>query len=156
MHKIGAKDNLVAALTVLSNKFEVIAQHSLLVSVYYPTLQTAQTLLGSAISGPVSQFLSSHEPKVTHAKALLNNQLHTSPVVLPDNVAWESVGLISSLKLIFSASLQSIFAPLCATTPDLITAVIMRCNNPQFGDFQCNNALQLSRHLKAFPGYSSK
>jgi len=32
-------------------------------------------------------------------------------------------------------------------------AVITRCANVTFGDFQCNNAMALSKILKVLPGY---
>jgi arginyl-tRNA synthetase len=36
----------------------------------------------------------------------------------------------------------------------LDAAVITRCGNPAFGDFQCNNAMSLSKHLKTLEGFT--
>ena len=42
-----------------------------------------------------------------------------------------------------------------ASQQDLVIAAsIMRCNNPANGDFQCNNAMSLSKWLKSSPDYS--
>ena len=60
---------------------------------------------------------------------------------------------ISSLRLIFDAAILAAF-PQCPA--ELQAAVISRCANPQFGDFQCNNAMSLSKALKTLPGYTGE
>lgn len=71
------------------------------------------------------------------------------------DVDWASAGLMSSLKLIFDAALGAAF-PQCDEDQALCAAVITRCGNPAFGDFQCNNAMALSKALKGLQGYSGK
>jgi hypothetical protein len=68
---------------------------------------------------------------------------------------------MSSLKLVFDAAIRAAF-PQCAAAPagselqTLCAAVITRCGNPAFGDFQCNNAMALSKALKGLQGYSGR
>ena len=33
-------------------------------------------------------------------------------------------------------------------SPMLDAAILIRCRNPSFGDFQCNNAIAISQNLK--------
>lgn len=78
------------------------------------------------------------------------------PAVLLSDIDWQSLGLISSLQLIFTAALEAAFAPEKEqlVTPSLLTGIIIRCGNPTFGDFQCNNAMALGKQLKAITGYT--
>jgi len=82
-----------------------------------------------------------------------NNDDVVKPVL--DAVDWDSAGLISSLKLVFDAAISAAF-PLCSTPEfnKLAASVITRCGNPSHGDFQCNNAMSLSKALKGLEGYS--
>ena len=40
-------------------------------------------------------------------------------------------------------------------TYDFAIAVITRCGNPTFGDFQCNNAMAIAKFFKSYPGEQS-
>ena len=67
---------------------------------------------------------------------------------------------MSSLRLVFEAAIRAAF-PQCGGAGSqeeelakLAAAVITRCGNPAFGDFQCNNAMALSKALKGLAGYS--
>jgi hypothetical protein len=67
---------------------------------------------------------------------------------------------MSSLRLVFEAAIKAAF-PQCygggaggEELAKLAAAVITRCGNPAFGDFQCNNAMALSKALKGLAGYS--
>jgi arginyl-tRNA synthetase len=67
---------------------------------------------------------------------------------------------MSSLRLVFEAAIKAAF-PQCAGAGSeelakLATAVITRCGNPAFGDFQCNNAMALSKALKGLAGYTGE
>jgi hypothetical protein len=68
---------------------------------------------------------------------------------------------MSSLKLVCDAAIRAAF-PQCAAASagseleTLCAAVITRCGNPAFGDFQCNNAMALSKALKGLQGYSGR
>lgn len=57
---------------------------------------------------------------------------------------------MGSLFLLFSSAIRSAFA---AQLPQLSAsagdAIIARCGNPKFGDFQCNNAMSLAKELKS-------
>ncbi len=74
--------------------------------------------------------------------------------VIPNNVNWESMGLISGLKMIFNAAIAAAYPE--SLTLNLESAVVTRCANANFGDFQCNNALALSKALKGLEGYTGK
>eukprot|EP01039_Chlorochromonas_danica_P008657 gene8657-9538_t len=70
-------------------------------------------------------------------------------------IDWESAGLISSLRAVFTAALQAAFpADLLGLESSLITANVIRCNNPAFGDFQCNNAMALAKAFKTNSRYN--
>lgn len=68
-----------------------------------------------------------------------------------------SDGLVNSLNKIFSGALRHAL-PLVLSLPppdnDALEAVITRCGNPKFGDFQCNNAMKLSKLLKSCPAHA--
>jgi hypothetical protein len=74
----------------------------------------------------------------------------TKPVI--SDFDWESAGLVSSLHVIFNAAVLAAFPQ--SKDNNLHHAIITRCANPQFGDFQCNNALGLSKAFKGMTGYS--
>jgi hypothetical protein len=74
----------------------------------------------------------------------------TKPVI--SDFDWESAGLVSSLHVIFNAAILASFPQ--SKEVNLHHAVITRCTNPQFGDFQCNNSLALSKAFKGMNGYS--
>ena len=69
-----------------------------------------------------------------------------------------SDGLMNSLRKLFSSALHHAFPPPSAVssaeseTP--WSADIARCGNPKFGDFQCNNAMKLSKFLKSSPDHT--
>jgi arginyl-tRNA synthetase len=76
------------------------------------------------------------------------------PVV---NIDILSDGLVNSLRLLFSAALLHalpVITSLTSTSSDAADAVITRCGNPKFGDFQCNNAMKLSKLLKSSTEFS--
>lgn len=68
---------------------------------------------------------------------------------------------MSSLRLVFDAAIGAAF-PQCLSAPadsdlgKLRAAVITRCGNPAHGDFQCNNAMALSKALKGLAGYAGE
>jgi hypothetical protein len=74
----------------------------------------------------------------------------TKPVI--SDFDWGSAGLVSSLHVIFNAAVLAAFPQ--SKDNNLHHAIITRCANPQFGDFQCNNALGLSKAFKGMTGYS--
>lgn len=85
----------------------------------------------------------------------------TGPVIMPKvtkpvltSIDWNSVGLVSSLKIIFDAAILAAFPE--SKVLNLEESIITRCNNPQFGDFQCNNALGFSKAFKGLEGYQGK
>ena len=69
-----------------------------------------------------------------------------------DGFDYKSAGLQTSLKLILSHAIASAFP---ATIPlKCYDAIVMRCNNPNFGDFQCNNSMEIAKKLKVNCGKS--
>lgn len=75
-----------------------------------------------------------------------------------EDMDWQSAGLLSSLRSIFTAALQAAFPSSLGLGLEagLLTANLIRCNNPAFGDFQCNNAMALSKAVKAIADYNGK
>ncbi len=69
---------------------------------------------------------------------------------------------MSSLKLVFDAAITAAFPQITqlsqqdADMAKLGAAVITRCGNPAFGDFQCNNAMSLSKALKSLSDYAGR
>ena len=59
---------------------------------------------------------------------------------------YRSAGLQTSLKLVFSHAIVRAFPE--AVGLKMYEAQIVRCGNPNFGDFQCNNAMSISKALK--------
>ena len=63
-------------------------------------------------------------------------------------------GLVSSLKTLFSDAIK---AALPVTVElGLADAIVTRCTNEKFGDYQCNNAMALSKSLKGREGYTGQ
>lgn len=148
----------MSALEVLRSKAALIESTPVLAAVYYPLFHTIKHdwKISSAETTSFDAFVTQFVQSSTLAKAQANldNRSYVSPAVLPDNIDWDSAGLISSLKVVFTAAIAAAFPKSVEWSLD--QAVITRCTNPQFGDFQCNNAMQLAKQLKATPGYTSK
>lgn len=90
-------------------------------------------------------------PTWTQAKDLLNTTTINTNRGVEDmtGLDWPSIGLIHSLKLIFSSAIKAAFqADFHAVPAESLQAIITRCGNAQFGDFQCNNAMSISKALK--------
>ena len=68
-------------------------------------------------------------------------------------IDWASAGLMSSLKIVFDAALIAAFPQVPEARAG---SVISRCGNAAFGDFQCNNAMGLSKALKGLEGYQGE
>jgi hypothetical protein len=62
-------------------------------------------------------------------------------------------GLVSALKKLFTAAINSAF-PVASTSGLSTDAIISRCVNAAFGDYQCNNAMSLCKALKSIAGYT--
>jgi hypothetical protein len=67
-----------------------------------------------------------------------------------DGFDYRSAGLLTSLKLVFSHAIVTAFPQ--AVGLNIYDAVIVRCTNPAFGDFQCNNSMSISKALKVSCG----
>jgi arginyl-tRNA synthetase len=61
-------------------------------------------------------------------------------------------GLVSSLRKLFTDAVVAAFPQ--ATALGLADAVVTKCTNEKFGDYQCNNAMALGKALKGTPDYS--
>lgn len=59
---------------------------------------------------------------------------------------YRSAGLQTSLRLVFSHAIVKAFPETVGL--QMYEAQIVRCGNPNFGDFQCNNAMTISKALK--------
>ena len=132
--------------------------------IMYPSLRKLDSLCVKDISlpeplTPAMQVFADKKKLFSCAEVLLKD-FEANPVVaevaslgpLPEvDVDILSDGLVTSLRKLFSSALRHAH-PLAAsfTTPesDPSEAVITRCGNPKFGDFQCNNAMKLSKLFK--------
>lgn len=75
-----------------------------------------------------------------------------------ENFDYANAGLLNSLKTLFSHAILNAFPAVPYLLGDysgLQHAVITRCANANFGDFQCNSAMGLAKALKvSCPGYT--
>ena len=80
----------------------------------------------------------------------------TTPAPL-DPTDYGALGLMSSLRMLFTAALIHAFPQVAQApadlAPSLTLASITRCGNPAFGDFQCNNAMGLGKWFKTLGGF---
>lgn len=75
-----------------------------------------------------------------------------TPLASIDGIDWSTAGVTSSLKTIFTVAIQNAF-PKIATALNVDIGIISRCFNASFGDFQCNNAMSMSKSFKEIPFY---
>jgi arginyl-tRNA synthetase len=73
----------------------------------------------------------------------------SGPVVEIDVAA---SGLMSSLRKLFTDAVVAAFPQ--ASALGLADAVVTKCTNEKFGDYQCNNAMALGKALKGMADYS--
>ena len=59
---------------------------------------------------------------------------------------YKSAGLQTSLKLILSHAIVTAFPQ--SVSLKMYEAIVVRCNNPKNGDFQCNNSMEIAKKLK--------
>jgi len=71
-----------------------------------------------------------------------------------DDFDWSSAGLLSSLRAIFTYAITKAFP--VSRQLKINEGNIARCANVAFGDFQCNNAMALSKALKGLAGFTGK
>lgn len=124
----------------------------------------ASAVVAAASSGGSSSKVNKASKKAaaatnaSAAAAAAPSAFSNADVVKPvlGDIDWASAGLMSSLKIVFDAAILAAFPQ--AQQLQLTGAVITRCANPAFGDFQCNNAMALSKGLKGLvqEGYSGK
>ena len=163
--RLNMKLQIVAELLTELKKEESCAYEVACCTLYPPLVK-----LGKFFKDPLPEslvlamhFCEGNKMLESTAKENLN-KFNTSPsAVAPSGPLPEvqvdivSDGLVNSLRKIFTCSLRHVFPCVVdMSTPesDLSEAVITRCGNPKFGDFQCNNALRLSKVLKSCNGFT--
>jgi len=119
-----------------------------------PLLAAASVLAGGEAKGKAAK---------KDKKAASTAAAPTGPAVVFTNddvvrpllgaIDWASAGLMSSLKIVFDAALIAAFPQVPEARAG---SVISRCGNAAFGDFQCNNAMGLSKALKGLEGYQGE
>ena len=145
---------------------------ALVESVLFPALHGCKEVLGSKASKIVEST------KASESYAAITKSLNGGLESL-EGFDFKSAGLMDSLKLIFSHAIISAF-PVSATVKAALIgkdtgddkdkpqqyqnkstvlngmhiAILTRCANAKFGDFQCNNAMALGKMLRSVPGYS--
>ena len=142
-----ALGNEVASLPVLSKAYQTLAAVN-----WQDMLSEGKEKTANAAN---------KEGKDKKGKKEKGNSVPAAPVVMPSitkpvlpTIDWDSVGLVSSLKIIFDAAIGAAFPE--SKSLNMEESIITRCGNPQFGDFQCNNALGLSKAFKGLTGYQGK
>lgn len=133
--------------------------------VVYPSLRKLETLSLKDISLPEA-LVAAMQVCVCKASLLSNaeakvNEFQSNPVAVEAvplgplpvvDIDIQSDGLVNSLRKLFSSALGHAHpwvASLSTPENNNSEAVITRCGNPKFGDFQCNNAMKLSKLLKS-------
>lgn len=124
-----------------------------------PLLAAATSLLSSstgAVAGEAKGKVGKKDKKGTAGASAGPAATFTNDDVVPPvlgAIDWTSAGLMSSLKIVFDAALIAAFPQL---TEARAGSVITRCGNAAHGDFQCNNAMGLSKALKGLEGYQGE
>jgi arginyl-tRNA synthetase len=59
--------------------------------------------------------------------------------------------ILHELELLFNAAIKQAFHSLLSQNSDLLRAEITQSTQPQFGHYQCNNALKIAKELKKNP-----
>jgi len=118
----------------------------------YPWVVQAFNLLGKPASySKCCLIIRSIETK-PYFNEVIKSSRGGIDIINLESYDWASAGLLSSLQTIFTHSIRKAF-------PDTVyyqldQAAIARCNNPNHGDFQCNNALALGKAFKQIEGYT--
>ena len=147
----GGADAVRKVETLLADKAPAASSSSALANaVLYPALK------GSGSSSAAAQAIIS---AVEGAKEFSDVQRTVSGGVESlENFDYANAGLLNSLKLLFSHAILRAFPVVSFLEGEfsgLQHAVITRCANANFGDFQCNSAMALAKALKvSCPGYS--
>lgn len=119
--------------------------------------KTAQLILAGKLVNSKSPLIAAAEGTAGTGSSDANTAEDVPKGVIPDNVNWQSIGLISGLKLLFNAAIAAAYPEAkTLSSAECAVAVVSRCANANFGDFQCNNALALSKALKGVEGYTGK
>lgn len=121
----------------------------LLMCVLYPLIKKSLASSGSnasACASVVSTVESYAGFKSVHEKTQAN-------LDSLDDFDYRSAGLQTSLRLVFSHAIVNAFPETVGL--QMYDAQIVRCGNPNFGDFQCNNAMSIAKALKVNCGESS-
>jgi hypothetical protein len=147
--------NATNAQELLGNK----SSSSRLVDSYtYPSLVASSTASSSGnggISAAAQTVLATVEASehYSNVNSILSGNLESL-----DTFDFNSAGLLNSLKLLFSHAIIKAFPRLLWVAGEagdkLRNADVARCNNPKFGDFQCNSAMGIAKAFKETPGYS--
>lgn len=93
-------------------------------------------------------------PKTKAAPAPVVLQTIEAPTDIPVMEVKETDGIQGMLRAIFTNAIRKAFPLSIPLGLDL--AVIARCGNPTNGDYQCNNAMALTKALKSVSNYKGK
>jgi arginyl-tRNA synthetase len=158
----GSVQQLSQCLADIENgpALRLLLQNAYVAAICMPSIAIALSMipnsssLHTALAGVVSKpALSS---AILEAQALTNRILGYSADTPITNrptlqLDWDSAGLISSLTAIFDEAIRYAF-PFGAEL-GFSEAIMARCGNAAFGDFQCNNAMGIAKTLKGLKKY---
>lgn len=126
---------------------------NLLDAVLYPCFKASATFTSNGTGTAATSVISAIE---SHASYTVTQDILNGGVESIDTFDFASSGLFSSLRGLFSHAIlraypTMVFAPKDKSTDSYLLlqhAVISRCGNPKFGDFQCNSAMAIAKVLK--------
>jgi hypothetical protein len=144
----GAKD--VAAAAALLKQLDLLSSKGGLSTavqcVLYPSVKRMAAQAGGA-GGAAATIIATVEAFAAFKSVSEKCQANLEEL---DGFDYRSAGLLTSLKLVFSHAIVTAFPQTVGL--DIYEAVIVRCTNPAFGDFQCNNSMSISKALKVSCG----
>lgn len=109
----------------------------------------ASPLFAEALAAANAVSATARAAEATPATASSASAAATGPVVEIDVAA---NGLMSSLRKLFTDAVVAAFPQ--ASALGIAEAVVTKCTNEKFGDYQCNNAMALGKALKGMADYS--
>lgn len=171
------KQKLQDNLPFVNENIKLIKESNILTSIYYPTLSSFfytneenKTKFADIDSFLVtfkdSTVLKTAQDLLTNVSFISKKDAPTSasptsqepPAVRPvlQNIDWDNLSIAKALKVIFEAAIIAAY-PLSKELETVNSAgvkiplshpSISRCSNNLYGDYQCNNAMGISKALK--------
>ncbi|XP_053690008.1 probable arginine--tRNA ligase, cytoplasmic [Sabethes cyaneus] len=108
-------------------------------------IETARSNTGLADENPELGKLQMENIKLKHRLEILNRAIATEQSKSANRQSGGPISILETLSELFTEAIANAFPQVCAEVPTVITV----SSSPKFGDYQCNNAMQLVQKLKA-------